>query len=1091
MLDKQHNSVVTLAILLALVGVSKPAKAFLLAQADVTPTNFTIPEKLSESAKLKILTSNSTSSIDQSLKENFSAKYPQADVTLETQNTEDALNAIAEGRADVAGIGRNLTAEEKQQGFISVPISREKIAIVVSPDNPYDGNLTISQFAQIFRGEITDWSEIGGEAGAISLVDYPDVNDTRQAFPNYPVFQEGEFATGSNAVKLDEDSTDVMISQLGANGISYAVANDVIDRDDVKIVTMHQTQPDDPRYPFSQPFNLVYQGTPNEVTEAFLGFATTEAGEEVVANRVGSVSTAAAGAIASKLGSKPADAPVGTVDLPETTVDGEGEVVQPDPNTTAEGEVDSDAVAEGEVEPDAIAEGDVDPDAVAEGDVDPDAVAEGDVDPDAIAEGDVDPDAAAEGNTNPELDGSGDPNAELDGSGDPDAELEGSGDPNAELDGSGDPNAELDGSGDPNAELDGSGDPNAEVDPEEAVTDSNAIDEGDIAPVVPNETEVDGTDGAVATTREGKWWWWLPLILGIPILGAIALSGLGKEKRSDREPAIGNVPNIDSPDGNGGVPVRPDGGNLSAVGSVENTSNIASGTVNKASGIGNAAIATGGAAMAGGAAASNLIGRKKTTRNDVDLENTDIDLDLSDAEIDTPAVEIPSTPVNEFTGTETRLQTTDQSTRIQDDLDIEEDIDRNSPRFNDGISNPAGGAVAGGAAAVGGAALASGFLNDREDDSAEIRDATLESPAFSSETPTILQDGSVSEQTTRLQTNEDLDLELDETTTEARETQVSPQEFNGDFVLDEEAVSGSSQNLDLEDTIETTNVETPELETGVDTNIESSVEEVSVEEVDTPELETFETNTDISTELYDSDSFSDNIVADVETTSENLDFNLEEITLDDTDNSSDINLDEITFDDVDNSVESNLEEITLDDTENSSDINLDEITFDEVDNSVESNLEEITLDDTENSSDINLDEITFDDVNVATDEGGIDIDSLGFTEPVSSSTSNLSNIDAAEISDRSSDRAELSDDMSDISAWLNNLETPDRNSEDISGWLDSLNTDANVSESISNENAAVESTESTESEDTEDTEDISFQFLEDLLERDSQKDNNN
>ena len=1192
MLHKQHNSVVTLAILLALVGVSKPAKAFLLAQADVAPTTFTVPEKLSEKSQLTIITSDSTSSIDRSLQESFIEKYPQAEVNLEIQSSQEALNALAEGQADIAGIGRNLTAEEKQQGFIAVPVSREKIAIIVNKDNSYDGNLTISQFAQIFRGEITDWSEIGGNPGQITLVDAPDTNDTRQAFPNYPVFQESEFTTGSNTIKLDRDSTEEMISQLGTNGIGYAVANDVIDRDDVKIVTMHQTQPDDPRYPFSQPFYLVYQGAPKEVTEAFLGFATTEAGEEVVANRVGSTSTAAAAAIATKLGNKPADAPTGTVDLPETTVDGTGEVVQPN----------SDAVVEGDVDPDLV-----------------------------VAEGEV--------------------NSELNGSGEANSELNGSGEINSELNGSGEVNPELNGSGEANPELNGSGELNGVVNPEDTNIDSNAIDGDETAEtVVSNQTEV---DEAVATEKKGKWWWWLPLILGIPIIGAIALSGLGRGKKSDREPAIDNVGNIDSPDGNIGVSVRPDGGNLSAVGTgagvTENVGRVTSGTVNKASGLGAAAIATGGAA-----AASNVIRNKKSIRNDVELEGTDMDLDLSDAEVNTPAVEIPSNPVSEFTGSDTQLQTTDQSTRIQDDIDIDivEDFDKNSSGLLDGRSNSAGDVIAGGTAAMGGAALASEFLDREEADSSQTTEVDLESSTFESESPTNLQDGSVSEQTTKLQTDDDLDTGLDEIITGSSETQVS-REFNGDFVLDEEIVSGSSQNLDLESTVENPDITTPELETNLDSNIDGlidqstdgvtsqGIETLDVDPVDqertgfldgisnsaggavaggaaaiggaaaatsglftnrdrddeqpkddeadqqvnnsdvidTPELsqdtdldtniyglrvdqvdsdlstadtvdqertgfldgisnsaggvvaggaaaiggaaaatsglftnrdrddeqpkddeadqqvnssdvidtpdDNLEIEVDQPTELSNSERLADNVIADAEIISDDLDFNLDEITLDETDNSNDISLDEITFDDVDDSANANLDEITLDETDKFGDISLDEITFDDVDDSANTNLAEITLDETNKFSDINLDEITFDDVDVTTDREDIDIDSIGFVESKGGFTSDLSNIDPAKISDISSDSDDQSDDMDDISIWLDNLDISSRNSEDISGWLDSLNTNESVSESTYSEDTIVESSE------TEEAEDISFQFLEDLLDRDSKNDRDN
>ncbi len=85
MLHKTHNSVVTLAILLSLVGISKPAKAF-LAQSDTVPTTFTVPDKLPQDSAVKIATSNSTSSIAEGLNEGFSNKYPQAKVTIQTQN---------------------------------------------------------------------------------------------------------------------------------------------------------------------------------------------------------------------------------------------------------------------------------------------------------------------------------------------------------------------------------------------------------------------------------------------------------------------------------------------------------------------------------------------------------------------------------------------------------------------------------------------------------------------------------------------------------------------------------------------------------------------------------------------------------------------------------------------------------------------------------------------------------------------------------------------------------------------------------------------------------------------------------------------
>jgi len=408
MLNKRHNSVITLSILLTLVGLSKPAKAFLLAQVDVVQTTFTVPEELPQNTKVGIAASNSTTFINQGLKDGFSAKYPNTAVNVETQSAEDALNDLIEGNTDLVSIGRNLTTEEKEKGLVTVPISREKIAIVISKDNPYQGNLTFAQFAKIFRGEITDWSEIGGDSGAIQLVDLPESNDTRQAFPNYSVFQEGDFSTGSNTIQVDEDSTDAMISQLGSNGIGYAVAGDVIDRDDVKVVTMHQTLPDDPRYPFSQPFNLVYQGTPNEATSAFLGFATTKEGQETLAQRVGSISTVQTAQADSNAGDTDKTAQADSEDNGKLNP-GVEDSGNPNIDVEDSGKLNPDLGDSGEINPDLDGSGDLDVDKIkGSGEVNPDLEGSGELNPDLEDSGTLNSDANlvedgnAEGNPNSE-----------------------------------------------------------------------------------------------------------------------------------------------------------------------------------------------------------------------------------------------------------------------------------------------------------------------------------------------------------------------------------------------------------------------------------------------------------------------------------------------------------------------------------------------------------------------------------------------------------------------------------------------------------------------------------------------------------------
>jgi ABC-type phosphate transport system substrate-binding protein len=257
----------------------------ILAQSPSPEPAFPQPKSVPSGSIVRIDGSESMTVINRNLQQSYEQKYAGTKVELSESGSQSALSALLEGKIDLAAIGRALSSEEKQQGFTQVPISREKIAILIGPENPFTGNISYVQFAKIFRGEITDWSELGGPSGKIRLVDRPDSSDTRQAFRNYDIFKETEFKTGDNVTPISQDSTADSIKELGTDGISYAIYSQVKDLTDkdVRIVSMHKTLPDDPRYPFSQPRVYVYKDTPNEATQAFLGYATNPEGQEVVA----------------------------------------------------------------------------------------------------------------------------------------------------------------------------------------------------------------------------------------------------------------------------------------------------------------------------------------------------------------------------------------------------------------------------------------------------------------------------------------------------------------------------------------------------------------------------------------------------------------------------------------------------------------------------------------------------------------------------------------------------------------------------------------------------------------------------------------
>ncbi|WP_332956001.1 substrate-binding domain-containing protein [Microcoleus sp. AR_TQ3_B6] len=242
------------------------------------------PKSLPSGATVKVDGSPSMRVINEALRNGFEEKFPGTKVELASDGTDEALAAVLRGDINMAAVGRPLTDKEKAQGLVATPVSREKIAIIVGSDNPFKKNLTFVEFAKMFRGEITDWSQLGGAPGKIRFIDHPKWGDTRRSLGTYDVFKKAPFKNGANTTRLSQDDTASIVQALGKDGISYAIADQVLNLPNVRVIPIYNTLPSDPGYPYSQPRSYVYRketATPGML--AFVGFVTSPSGQDILA----------------------------------------------------------------------------------------------------------------------------------------------------------------------------------------------------------------------------------------------------------------------------------------------------------------------------------------------------------------------------------------------------------------------------------------------------------------------------------------------------------------------------------------------------------------------------------------------------------------------------------------------------------------------------------------------------------------------------------------------------------------------------------------------------------------------------------------
>ena len=167
------------------------------------------------------------------LSEQFMADNSGVTVTYDPTGSGAGIEAASNGSADIGLASRALKDEEKAGGLTETIVALDGIAVIVNADSKV-ADLTVEQIGKIFTGEITDWSEVGGDAGTISCIGREAGSGTRDGF---------ESITGTkDACKLDQEltSTGGVIEAVAGNpnAIGYASLSAVEGKNTVKAVTV-------------------------------------------------------------------------------------------------------------------------------------------------------------------------------------------------------------------------------------------------------------------------------------------------------------------------------------------------------------------------------------------------------------------------------------------------------------------------------------------------------------------------------------------------------------------------------------------------------------------------------------------------------------------------------------------------------------------------------------------------------------------------------------------------------------------------------------------------------------------------------------
>ena len=218
------------------------------------------------------------------LSEQFMADNGGVTVTYDATGSGAGIEAASNGSADIGLSSRALKDEETASGLVGTTVALDGIAVIVNAGSKV-ADLTVEQIAKIFTGEITDWSEVGGDAGTISCVGREAGSGTRDGF-------ETITGTKDTCVLAQElTSTGAVIEAVAGNpnAIGYASLSSVEGKDTVKAVTVggvacSEDTVLDGSYAIQRPFVLVTKdgAALSAQAPAFFDFATSADASDLI-----------------------------------------------------------------------------------------------------------------------------------------------------------------------------------------------------------------------------------------------------------------------------------------------------------------------------------------------------------------------------------------------------------------------------------------------------------------------------------------------------------------------------------------------------------------------------------------------------------------------------------------------------------------------------------------------------------------------------------------------------------------------------------------------------------------------------------------
>lgn len=196
---------------------------------------------------------------------------------LSGSGTGGGVKGVVEGVLDIAAMARGPKEDETSQGLQYISFGSTNVTIMVHPEVEVS-DLTQDQVKAIFMGEVTNWSEVGGQDLAI-IVYLRDEDESATIQLRKDIFGETPFPdTVAGVLPLSDDMLTAVEGTPGSIGFGNWIATVGSDKK-VKTVTLDGYAPDVADYPVATALGIGFVEGRQEAVQPLIDWLGSEAGQ--------------------------------------------------------------------------------------------------------------------------------------------------------------------------------------------------------------------------------------------------------------------------------------------------------------------------------------------------------------------------------------------------------------------------------------------------------------------------------------------------------------------------------------------------------------------------------------------------------------------------------------------------------------------------------------------------------------------------------------------------------------------------------------------------------------------------------------------